>query len=47
MILALLGEAVGRPVKVAAIERIIELFGDAPIALADVQGSPPRVPAPS
>jgi hypothetical protein len=36
MILALHGE-----VAVAAIERFIELFGDAPIGLGCVQGSPP------
>ena len=41
MILAVLGEAACYGVEVAAIERLIELFGDAPIGLCDVQGSPP------
>jgi hypothetical protein len=41
MILAVLCEAVCCPVEVAAIERLIELFGDAPIGLGNVQGNPP------
>ena len=41
MILAVLGEAACRRVEVAEIERLIELFGDAPIGLGDVQGNPP------
>jgi hypothetical protein len=40
MILAVLGEAVCCHVEVAAIEHLIELFGDAPIGLSNVQGSP-------
>jgi hypothetical protein len=41
MILAILGEITSRRVEVAAIERFMELFGDAPIRLRSVQGSPP------
>jgi hypothetical protein len=41
MILAVLSEAVCCRGEVAAIERLIELFGDAPMVLGDVQGSPP------
>jgi len=41
MILAVLGEAACCRVEVAAIERFIELFGDAPIGLGNVQGSSP------
>jgi hypothetical protein len=41
VILAILGEAACGRVEVAAIERLIELFGDAPIGLGNVQGSPP------
>ena len=41
MILAVLGEAACRRVEVAAIERFVELLGDAPIDLDNVQGSPP------
>jgi hypothetical protein len=41
MILAVLREAACCRVEVAAIERLIELFGDAPIELGEVQGSPP------
>ena len=40
MILAVLGEAACRRVEVAAIERLMELLGDAPIGLDSVQGSP-------
>jgi uncharacterized protein (TIGR02246 family) len=29
--------------KIAAIERFIELFGDAPIGIGNVQGSPPEI----
>jgi hypothetical protein len=41
MILAVLREVACCRVEVAAIERLIELFGDAPIDLGEVQGSPP------
>jgi hypothetical protein len=41
MILAILGEAACCCVEVSAIERLIELFGDTPIGLGCVQGSPP------
>jgi hypothetical protein len=37
VILALLGEAACRRVAIAAIERLMELLGDAPIGLGDVQ----------
>ena len=40
MILAVLGEAVCCRVEVAAIERLIALFGDAPIGLSNAQGKP-------
>jgi hypothetical protein len=38
---AILGEAACCLVEVAAIERLIELFSDAPIGLGNVQRSPP------
>jgi hypothetical protein len=41
MILAVLGEAACCRVEIATIEGLIELFGDAPIGLRYVQGSPP------
>jgi hypothetical protein len=41
VVLAVLGEAACSHVEVAAIERFMELFGDAPIGLGDVQGSSP------
>jgi hypothetical protein len=41
MILAVLGETACCRVEVAAIQRFIELFGDAPIGLGNVQGRPP------
>jgi hypothetical protein len=41
MILAVLGEAACCRVEIAAIERFIELFGDAPIGFGNEQGSPP------
>lgn len=41
MILTVIREAACRSVEVSAIERLIELFGHAPIGLGDVQGSPP------
>jgi hypothetical protein len=40
MIPAVLGEPACCRVEVAAIERLIELFSDAPIGLGVVQGSP-------
>ena len=46
MILEVIGEAACCRVEVAAIERLIELFRDAPIGLGIVQGSPPAVPRP-
>ncbi|HXW91260.1 MAG TPA: hypothetical protein VEK33_12000 [Terriglobales bacterium] len=39
MILAVLGEIACCGIEIAAIERLVELFGDAPIGLCDVQGS--------
>jgi hypothetical protein len=41
MILAILSEAACCRVEVAAIESLIELFGDASIGIGNVQGSPP------
>jgi hypothetical protein len=41
MILAVIGEAVCCRVEVATIERLIELFGNAPIGLGNVQGNLP------
>ena len=40
VVLAVLGEAACRRIEVAAIERLIELLGDPPIGLGNVQGSP-------
>jgi hypothetical protein len=46
VVLATLGEAVCCPVKIAAIKRFMELFGDSPIGLGNVQGSRPIATAP-
>jgi hypothetical protein len=42
MILAVLGEAACCRVEIAAIERLIELFGDAPIGLGNVHAYVPN-----
>jgi hypothetical protein len=41
VVLAVLGEAACRRFEIVPTERLIELFGDAPIVLGNVQGSPP------
>ena len=41
IVLAVLGETACCRVEVAAIERLIEWFGDAPVGFGNVQGSPP------